>query len=334
VTTVLCYRDRMSSSRSLLLLSACALSTGCNEFNISVPSFTELFQQSPWEKVDVLLVVDNSGSMAPYQDKLATDFDVFFEFFAEGEVDWNLGVVHTDGTDPTLGRIRGPVVTSETPNPEELFAEIVHVGAQGGGLEVGLESAKRALSQVQQGFPREDASTSVIFVSDEQDSSPESVDTYINAFYELHGPRLRHAFNASALTVSELADCTPEQFLASAPGTRYVEVARVTGGITGNLCVDDFEQIVLDLALTTSATLDTFFMRSRPSLSTLVVSIDDEEIGCEEGIWSYTLIDREGVPTPAITFPPEHIPFASAEILVEYQRGTGDPATFCGGVDP
>jgi hypothetical protein len=320
--------------RSLTALVVCLPTAGCNEFEISVPTFAEVFTQSPWDKVDVLLVVDNSGSMAPYQEKLSTDFGGFFEFFAQGEVDWQLAVVHTDGNDPTLGRIRGPVVTTETLDPEALFAEIVNVGTQGGGLEVGLEAAARALANPSQDFPREDASTSVIFVSDEQDSSPYAVAEYVNDFYELHGQRARHSFNASALTVTELADCTPEQFQASSQGTRYIEAARLTGGITANLCVDDFREIVLQLALTTSTVLDTFYLRDRPDLNTLIVRVEGEEIPCDAGVWTYQLVDREGALRPAIVFSPEHLPAPSAEILAEYQRGNGDVEAFCPEVAP
>jgi hypothetical protein len=317
--------------RRFTILLVAALTGACNEFDISVPTYAELFRQSPWDKVDVLLIVDNSGSMAPYQEKLASDFGGFFDFFAEGEVDWQLGVATTDGNDPALGRIRGPIVSAASTNPEALFAEIVNVGTTGGGLEVGLEAAARVLEREYQGFPRDDASTSVIFVSDEQDTSPGSIAEYANAYYALHGARARESFNASALTVVELADCSPEQFEASSQGTRYIEMARLTGGISANLCVDDFAGIVRDLALTTSTVIDTFYLRDRPELTTLFVRVEGEDLPCESGEWSYQLVDREGVATPAIVFAQHALPAAGAEILVEYQRGQGDPADFCGG---
>lgn len=319
----------MPQLRTLLAAVVTLLTAGCNEYDISVPAFAEGFAQTPWEKVDVLLIVDNSCSMEPYQTKLAGDFGGFFDFFAEGEVDYQLAVAHTDGASRDFGRIRGPIVTSETLDPEALFAEIVNVGTEGGGIEAGLAAAEDVLHRKSDGFPRDDASVSVIFISDEQDSSPESVSSYVNSYYDLRGHRNRAGFNASALTVTELADCTPEQFLASAPGTRYVEAAKLSGGIWANLCIDDFADIVQDLALTTSTMLDTYYLKDRPDLNTLNVVVGPDPVPCSEGVWSYQVVDREGVPTPAIVFDVDHIPGPSTDILVEYNRGNGDPEDFC-----
>jgi len=311
------------------LFVASMLAAGCNEIAITTVEVTDVHEQSPFEKVDVLLVVDNSGSMGPYQEKLGNDFGGFFDFFEFGEVDWRLAVTHTDSFAFDFGRVRGPIVTPDLADPETLFREVVNVGTTGSGLESGLEAAARLLEREDQGFPREDASVSVIFVSDEEDASPNAVSTYVNRLYELKGQRQRTAINASALTVTELADCTPEQFAQSAPGTRYVEVARLTGGITGNLCVDDFEGIVRDLALTTSSMQDTFPLRSRPDLGTLEVRVQGQAIPCEAEVWSYALVERDGVEQPAIVFAEDQLPEAGAAIVVEYNRGRGDPEDFC-----
>ena len=320
----------MRSLKSASTLAATVfVLAGCNEFTVASQSTVEVYSQSPWEDVDILLVVDNSCSMEPYQEKLANDFGGFFDFFANGEVNWRLAVIHTDGYANDLGTIRSEVVTSDTPNPAEVFAEIVHVGTGGGGVEVGLEAAARALNGYNDGFPREDASTSVIFVSDEQDSSPGSIPDYVNGFYNIHGHRSREAFNASALTVTELADCPPEQFTISSAGTRYIETARLTGGITANLCLDDFEGIVQDLALTTSAMLDSFYLLRRPDLNTLKVIVDGEDLPCESGAWTYLLLDRDGTPTPAVKFAADSIPAPSADIVFEYEHGTGNVEDFC-----
>jgi hypothetical protein len=317
--------------RPLPVLAATILlvSAGCNEFEITTLQVAELFQQSPYEKVDVLLVVDNSGSMQPYQEKLARDFGGFFDYFDDAEVDWELAVTHTDSMAEDFGRIRGPIVTPAAPDPDALFTEVVNVGAEGGGIEAGLAGAALLLERAKDGFPRPDSSISVIFVSDEQDASPQSVHVYANRFFELRGQRQRQAFNASALTVTELDACTPEQFAASSSGTRYVETARLTGGISANLCEDDFTQIVLDLALTTSSLLDTFYLRAKPALDSLTLLVDGVPVPCTDGSWRYDLVEREGALVPAILFELDRIPAPGAEVLVEYVQGQGDPADFC-----
>lgn len=303
--------------------------TGCSEILIDAVDVVDAFTQSPFEKVDVLLVVDDSCSMAPYQQKLGSDFGGFFDYFADGNVDWRLAVTTTDVSTPDFGSIRGPIVGPDAVDPAALFSEVVQVGTGGGGLETGLAAAARVLKNPRDGFPRDDAAISVIFVSDEEDASPESVSDYVGRYYDLRGQRHREAFHASALVVSELADCTPEQFAVSSRGTRYEKAALLTDGVVANLCVDDLGGIVNELALTTSALVDTFFLRTVPDPLTLRVQVAGVDLPCEEGGWRYDRVEREGQSLPAIVFEPGSIPDHGSEVLVEYLRGVGDPADFC-----
>lgn len=317
-----------SRSARVSLLPLVALAAACSEYSVTEFEATDLFTQNPWEKVDVLMVVDNSGSMGPYQDKLAEDFGGFFQFFEDGEVDWQIAVVTTDGTEPGLGVIRGPVVTPDAPDPEALFAEVVHAGTNGNGVEMGLEAAKQGLIDHNPAFPRPDSSISVIFVSDEQDASPDSVATYIDDYYSIRGFRARDALHVSALTVTSIADCTPEQFLASTPGTRYIEAAERTGGVVANLCLEDLSSIVIDLALTTSAMRDTFFLTHAPNLDTLEVLVEDEVLSCSDA-WTYMRVEQDGIERPAIVFDPDHIPLVSERIVAQYRYGSGTPEGYC-----
>lgn len=321
--------QRRRISAQVALLAGLVGLAGCQEYTYSDFETTDQFRQNPWEKVDVLLVVDNSCSMEPYQTKLARDFGGFFDFFDEGNVDWRIAVVHTDVFAADFGRIRGPIITPDTIDPRQQFDDVVHVGATGGGIEMGMEAAKRALSGMNHGFPRDDASVSVIFVSDEQDSSPDSVPMYADAYYDVKGQRARDAFNASALTVMSRGTCTPDQFSESSPGTRYIDLANVTGGVVGNLCQEDFTGIVHDLALTTSAMRDTFFLSHKPNLDTLEVWIGDVQVPCSAGVWHYDLVDDDGVERPAIVFRSNRVPSANTPITAKYKNGSGEPAGYC-----
>ncbi len=82
-------------ARSSLLLSLVAL-TACSDSGFSQLKHQDLFQQVELQTVDVLLVVDNSCSMIEEQNKLATNFESFIQYFSDAEVDWQIGVVTTD----------------------------------------------------------------------------------------------------------------------------------------------------------------------------------------------------------------------------------------------
>ncbi len=52
-------------------------------------------------KVDMLFVVDNSGSMSDEQAMLADSFQTFIDQFMLRNVDFHIGIITTDVTDPS-----------------------------------------------------------------------------------------------------------------------------------------------------------------------------------------------------------------------------------------
>ncbi len=314
-------------------------SSGCSEYELIVWDSVDTFQQNPPESVDILLVVDNSGSMAPYQEKLGQNFESFLTYFVEADIDYHIAAITTDITTQEAGRIQGPVITTETDNADAVFMDIVNVGVQGSGFEMGLEAARLALSEpnismANAGFLREDASLSLLFVSDEEDSSPSPVNVYINDFQNVKGQRDRDIFNGSALVVTDLGSCSPEAMDWSSESVRYVDVADQTGGVVGNICSDDFANIVTDLSLNVSRLEDTFYLSTTPQVSSLQVWVDDRLIDCSEGEWSYQLLvelddSGEEVEMPAIVFHQSFLPPSNSRIIVKYNWGGGDPADFC-----
>jgi len=353
----------MTLSLALLPL----LGPSCVDYNVVRHDATDVFYQDPEAEVDILLVVDNSCSMDPYQEKLSQNFNQFISFFDSADVDYQIGVV-TTGVPPAAVNanagcnqqvinqlpgagelVGGHIITPETANAEDVFIEAVSVGICGSGFEMGLEAAYLAmteplLSGKNAGFLREDASLSIIFVSDEEDLSPSPVNDYINAYRDIKGQRSRDVYNASALVLTERAQCTQAQLSAGSRGTRYLDVAEQSLGVIGNICDSDFEHIVTELSLNSSRLLNTFYLSATPTPSTLEVSVNDEEIPCDAGVWEYVEIPGEGEVAfdtggsdtgasgelrPAITFAVEHIPAPDSQIAIRYDGGFGGVEGWC-----
>ncbi len=157
---------------------------------------TDVFTQEVRKTVDILLVVDNSCSMIDEQIKLAANFDSFIEQFLNAEVNYQIGVVTTDITAEGAGELVGdePLITAEMPvdDARDLFQENVKVCATGSGFERGMEAARLALdpeTNLNEGFLREDAALSIVFVSDEDDDSALTVGEYLTFFKGLKGDR-------------------------------------------------------------------------------------------------------------------------------------------------
>ncbi|MDP6934615.1 MAG: hypothetical protein QGG40_16955, partial [Myxococcota bacterium] len=251
--------------------------------------------------------------------------------------DYHIGVVTTDTNRDDAGEVLGQVLTTETADAEEVFAEIVSLGTDGAGYEMGLHSAYLALTpplstSTNSTFLRDDAYLSVIFVSDEEDSSPLPVNDYINVFREVKGARSRDSFNASSLVVTDIDECGAESVAWGATeGTRYIDVAEQTGGILGSICADNFDDIVTDLSMATSRLTDTFYLSALPDASTLTLYVDDEEYPCDDGKWAYYLSEEDsGISyTARIVFEADYLPPPSSQITARYNYGGGGEDGFC-----
>lgn len=171
-------------------------------YAINVPRQCDIFSQNTVRKVDILWVVDSSGSMAPHQAQLASNFQSFITYLltADPPIDFHIGVVTTDTDDPreqgTLhgwtqsGRNAAYIAcdsnrlcntnqgTGDTNlSVRDAFSQMSKVGTQGSQVERGLYATYLALTKQANldrgngGFVRSDAALYVVFVSDEDDSS-------------------------------------------------------------------------------------------------------------------------------------------------------------------
>lgn len=345
------------------VLTGCIFAAAaCNEYEIYKQENADIFYQLDASEVDILLVVDNSCSMAPYQQKLSENFDSFLTFFIEGNVDYQIGVVTTTVQEveynplypsctPDMiadipaagGLVGGQIITTETPDADSIFSEIVNVGICGDGYEMGLESARLALEAAadgsdNQGFLRDSAFLSVIFVSDEQDGSPLPVNDYLSAFRAVKARSGERAdMNASALVVNDIGACSTQQINSgAAEGTRYVDVAEQAQGLIGNICGDDFESIVTELSLNSSRLSDTFLLSTEPDPASIVVGVieggtNPVELPCTDGAWTFTRIGEGSTSQPAIVFERSQLPPPNSKITVQYNNGSGNPEAFCTG---
>lgn len=178
------------------------------------------------------------------------------------------------------------IITPSTEAPDEIFAEMVAQGTGGSGIEMGLEGARLALSEPlvsteNAGFMRDNANLALLFVSDEEDTSPYPVDSYTRFFTELKGEeayRNHSLFRASAVVGDTVPQFDGEPACSSADGqadygSRYIDMAQRTEGLIDSICDEDFSPIALELGLTLSGLLVEFALSEVPDETTLKVSL-------------------------------------------------------------
>jgi hypothetical protein len=281
------------------------LATACRDERL-VPALppglrVDTYTQRSASKVDVLWVVDDSGSMAPRQENLARNFQAFIALFRQGSIDFRLAVTTTDVfTRP--GELVGTpeVLAPDTPDLERAFARNVRVGTLGSAYEEGLEAARRVLErQAEKGAPwrealaaceegcdseacREDCAQRypvpflrpgaflyLIFVTDEEDRSPYELRTYWRAFEQAQG-----IGNDGTVVASAIIGDVPANDCGATPGRRYSDLARMTGGEVGSICDAEFADTLRALATSAVGLRRTLVLSHAPDPETLEVRVN------------------------------------------------------------
>ena len=281
---------------------------------------TDTFTQLSGQKVDVLFVVDNSGSMGEEQSSLASNFSAFIAATSQWNTDYQIGVVSTDVGDdnPEAGIFHYENVRIVTPATKDEFKKNVKLGTNGSGTEEGLEAAYKALTfplmaredpiktctadadctapavciEVQGqkqcggpngGFLRDDATLEVVFVSDEEDQSPAVLSFYIDFFKSIKGFANEALFHAHAIVGDPGQGCSGGGGDASA-GNRYYDVSQATGGKFHSICSSDWGKKLEDIGNVAFGLQVQFFL-SRPAVpDSVTVKIDGAL--CGQG-WAY-----------------------------------------------
>ena len=197
--------------------------------------------QPPTTRADMLFVIDNSGSMADNQTNLRRNFVQLADYLQHQTIDFQVGVVTTDN-----GTLRGTpaVIYAGDDNPVAEFDLNANVGTSGSGSERGFQFAQTALSPplstgANMRFLRADSALELVFVSDEEDQSSGTVDSYLTFFRSLVGPGRASQVRVSAIVGDAPNGCETMSGSAEA-GARYVQAVRATSGVFGSICSPSF----------------------------------------------------------------------------------------------
>lgn len=223
-------------------------------------------------KVDVLVVIDNSGSMSYEQGNMAGRFSSFLERLKG--LDYQVGIVTTDvKTNRTSsyrkdGRLlpfaafNNRYWIKSTDNAEDAknaFADVIERSELGSGQEQGVKATYRALERSldpndnNYGFFRPGAALSVILVTDSDETTSDS--TYpgdVNYFTEKNHPEnlvnfVQKNFSGKSFKFNSIIvrdnDANCLEFPNSeneAYGRNYQKLTNMTSGILGSVCESDY----------------------------------------------------------------------------------------------
>ena len=209
-----------------------------NEGEIWIDSFT---QHMSIDGIDILWVIDKSGSMTRYNDELLTGIEAMISALPVS--DWRLVIMSADPTD-SVTSTEFPLVPGDTMADAERMFNTLPMGP----WEEGFNSVYEYINHnpYSSTWMRPEAGLLVVFVSDEEEQSdieyPSPVD-FISWYGSL---RMGSVFMASIVnhdgTVS-LCDRPPSPIDV---GERYMEATGLLGGIIVDICDTDWSPGVTD----------------------------------------------------------------------------------------
>lgn len=281
-------------------------------------------------KIDILWVVDDSGSMNEEQSSLSRNFQSFIGFADSLGVDYQVGVITTEVRDTSVAGILwacsgfNPIIRHTDSNRVQAFQCAARVTNPPNGnrrpnpggsdsQEAGLQAARMALdvpnvNGANSGFLRNDARLAVISVSDEDDQSNGPVNLYVDFFRNLKGFR-----NPQLVSVSAIAGDVPNGCSTAAAGTRYAAAASALNGQFESICTSSWNRMLQNIGLGVFALRSSWTLSRQADPATIRVSVGGTSIGqSSSNGWTYDAGSN------SITFHGAAVPSAGSQIEVAY----------------
>lgn len=248
----------------------------------------QIFTQPDVSDVDVLWVVDNSGSMSSIVAHLGDRFESFLNSFDSLGINYRIAVTSTDmDSAGHKGAFQGPVkvIQKGTGNPLSEFRQATDLGSAGSGSEKGADAAYAALSAPlvdteNAGFLRDDAVLAVVVISDEDDDSTIGDGSFITWLDGLKGDPAKTSFSA-VVGDDTFIGCQSSGFppVTAGPGTRYIKYQEATGGTFQSICDEDFDEVLAYLGYGASGLSFEFPLDRVPrSAAGIKVEVDGKEV--------------------------------------------------------
>ena len=283
-------------------------------------SVEDVFEQPIRAQTDILFAADWTPSMAVPLAGFEDSFEVFVGTLDEIGVDYHVAVVTED--DGCINRPAGspPYVdpTMALLEQKELFGVMLCEDAWGpycqsfGAnrqraftlLEAALSPTNTGSGGCNEGFLRRDASLALIGLSGHPEGSTYAYEVYVHQFQGLKsdpGEVVMHAIGGDYPT-----GCERNQAY-----TGFYEATVATGGLMLSICVDDFDDHMVQLAEAAANERASFRLSEAPVEETLEVLVNG--VPTPEG-WSFD------AGSSRLAFDQDSVPEGGSTIAIRYAR--------------
>ncbi|TNF26128.1 MAG: VWA domain-containing protein [Deltaproteobacteria bacterium] len=195
--------------------------------------------------VDILWVIDDSGSMKEHLEKVSKKISIFIEEFLKKNVSFKMGVVSTSLELLHEGSVlNSDVYKKNEPEFVSKFKDIFNLRTIGSGDEKGLGAVTHFLDANGERFLRPKSKLVVIVISDEDDhsNSPANYDKMMSTKeFTDHVSKFRTGGDFELYSIISFPPKVP-----GLAGVRYADVSYVTKGLVADI-QGDFHQMLLNI---------------------------------------------------------------------------------------
>jgi len=242
-------------------------------------------QPNTVDGIDILWVIDTSGSMHRYDTQLLLGIQTML--IALPPTSWRLAMMSNDPAHAVL-ESQFPLV----PGDDIFDAEAMYSAMGRGGMEEGFDAVYEYIinNSYSGTWMRPDAGLLVVYVSDEEEQSNEHFSDVANFISWYRGLRGGSVFIASIVNHDPLESSCDWPPSSIDVGIRYMDATNAFGGNIIDICADDWTAGVADAAasiepheswpLTHEAIVDSVrvFMNGTLSTSGWIYSVTDNTI--------------------------------------------------------
>ncbi len=299
--------------RAILIFCGFFLSTACTKSSPKLEPVTKEESKTSSEvipvskdsfkpKLDILFIIDDSGSMATHQKNLAANVNLFAASIVQTKyLDYHIGVITStaQGSYYSLGNCCGELVGTPnfvqrtTPNGLAVLAKNMIVGTAGDFSEKFFDPVYLALTvpninMANKDFYRQDANLALIFITDTEDQSLQFDENSFYAFLsQLKGGLDKIYVAAAYIPDNEIATCSGESWELK-DYDRLTNFFSMTSATTFSLCDMDFGDKLAEIGDKIAAQSQTMYLKQRPKEGTIKITLGGIEMPQDpKKGWSY-----------------------------------------------
>ena len=279
---------------------------------------TQEYIQEEIPILDIVFVIDNSGSMGIFQGELSSQMTSFLNVFLSTGADFHLGFITTDrGYLQCSGVICW--ISNSSANPVDWAQGVIsQISTGGSAFEKGIEMAKKFFENTDYDtggapgtpFWRDDSTTVVIYVSDEPDFSIGSWTAY-TGFFDTLKPDV-NMMKHFAVIGDHPTGCGFQWntiWRNIAFGSGYWDMTQRYSGEWYSICSTDWGNQMQDLANTVTTRTRFPLDASDPIEDSIIVKINGQIVNSG---WTYDPSSN------SIVFQEGYIPEPTQTITIEY----------------